>query len=138
MTQTGFVEQACQSFRSKLDSYIDNELQTESNLEMMEHFRRCAPCIQEAEERRNVRKRLQNAVRGVKAPPGLEGRVRDRLRQTKQPAPRKLFLMAIAAALAVCIGVFRFSDSVGPVLRLALDDRLHCAMISSGCCPWHG
>src|SRR4029078_7913978 len=79
MTQTGFVEQACRRFRSKLYSYIDNELRTESNLEMMEHFRRCAPCTQAAEERRNVRKRLQNAVRGVKEPPGLEGRVRDRL-----------------------------------------------------------
>ena len=129
MTQTRFGEQACQRFRAKLDSYIDNELLTESNLEIMEHFRSCMPCTQEAQERRNVRKRLQNAMRDVKVPPGLEGRVRNRLRQTTQPKPRKLFLMAIAAALAVCVGVIRFHDSVGPVLRMAFDDHLHCAVI---------
>jgi hypothetical protein len=129
MTQTRFGEQACRRFRAKLDSYIDNELLTESNLEIMEHFRSCTPCTQEAQERRNVRKRLQNAVRDVKVPPGLEGRVRDRFRQTTQPKPKKLFLMAIAAALAVCFGVIRFHDSVGPILQLAFDDHLHCAVI---------
>jgi len=129
MTHTKFGDQACQKFRAKLDSYVDNELLTESNLEMMEHFRRCTLCTQEALERRNVRKRLKDAVREVTVPPGLEGRVRDRLRQTTQPKPKKLFLMAIAATLAVCFGVIRFHDSVGPILRIAFDDHLHCAVI---------
>jgi anti-sigma factor (TIGR02949 family) len=129
MTQTRFGDQACQKLRARLDSYIDNELLTESNLEMMEHFGRCLPCTQEAQERQNVRKRLQTAVRDVKAPPGLEGRVRDRLRQATQPKPKKLFLMAAAAALAICFGVFRFHNSVGPILRIAFDDHLHCAVI---------
>jgi hypothetical protein len=31
---------------AKLDSYIDNELLTESYLEIMEHFGCCAPCTQ--------------------------------------------------------------------------------------------
>jgi anti-sigma factor (TIGR02949 family) len=92
MTHTRAGDQACQQFRAKLDSYIDSELLTESNLAMMEHCGRCTPCSQQAEERRNVRKRLQNAVRDVKVPPGLEGRIRDRLRETTRPKPRKLFL----------------------------------------------
>jgi hypothetical protein len=129
MTQARFGEQACQKFRAKLDSYIDNELLTESNLEVMEHFSHCTSCTQEAQERRNVRRRLRAAVREIAVPPGLEGRVRDRLRQTTQPKPKKLYLMAIAAALAVCFGVFRFHDSVSPVLWLAFDDHLHCAVI---------
>jgi len=127
MTQTRFGEQACQKFRAKLDSYIDNELLTESNLEMIEHFRRCTSCTEEAQERRNVRRRLRDAVREVPVPPGLEDRVRDRLREPKQPQPKKLFLMAIAAAL--CFGVFRFRDPSSALLRMAFDDHLHCAVI---------
>jgi hypothetical protein len=68
-------------------------------------------------------------VRDVPVPTGLEQRVRDRLRQPKQPQPKKLFLMAIAAALVLCFGVLRFTDSTGWLLRVALEDHLHCAVI---------
>jgi hypothetical protein len=129
MTHTRFGEQRCQKFRAKLDSYIDNELLTESNLEMIEHFRRCNPCTQEAQERRETRQRLQKAVRDVPVPAGLEKRVRDHLYQPKQPQPKKLFLMAIAAALALCFGVFRVRHSSGELLRIAFDDHIHCAVI---------
>ena len=129
MTQVKFGDQACQKFRAKLDSYIDNELLTEGNLEMIEHFRNCTSCTQEAQDRRGVRRRLRDAVREVLVPAGLEQRVRDRLRQPRQPQPKKLFLMAIAAALVLCFGVFRYSDSSGQLLRVALDDHLHCAVI---------
>ena len=129
MTPTRFGEQACQKFRARLDSYIDDELLTESNLEMIEHFRRCNVCTQEAQERRDTRRRLQKAVRDVPAPAGLEKRIRDRLRQPKQPQSKKLFLMAIAAALALCFGVFRFRERGGDLFRMAFDDHLHCAVI---------
>jgi Putative zinc-finger len=129
MTQTRIGDQACRKFRAKLDSYIDNELLTESNLEMMEHFGRCAPCTQAVQERQNVRERLRKAVRDIKVPPGLEGQVRDRLRQTTRPQPGKVFLMAIAAALAVGFGVFRIRDPVSPLLQIAFDDHLHSAVI---------
>ena len=129
MTQTKFCEQACQKFRAKLDSYIDNELLIESNLEMIEHFRRCTSCTQEAQERRDVRRRLRDAVREVPVPAGLEGRIRDRLRQPKQPQPKKIFLMAIAAVLALCFGFFRLGDPSSALLRMAFDDHVHCAVI---------
>jgi anti-sigma factor (TIGR02949 family) len=104
MTETRSVEQGCQKLLAKLDSYIDNELLTESNLELMEHFQRCAACTRESEERRNVRTRLQAAVRQVQAPQGLEDRVRNRLREARQPLPRRFHLMSIAATLALCFG----------------------------------
>jgi hypothetical protein len=129
MTHTRFGQQACDNFRAKLDSYIDNELLTESNLEMIEHFRRCDSCTEQARERRNTRRRLQKAVRNVPVPPELEQRIRDRLRQPKQPQPKKLFLMAIAAVLALCFGVIRSRNSSGELLRMAFDDHLHCAVI---------
>ena len=104
MTQTRFGEQACQKVLARLDSYIDNELLTESSLELMEHFQRCTACTRESQERRNVRARLQTAVREVRVPQGLEDRVRDRLRQTREPRPKRFHLMSIAATLAVCFG----------------------------------
>jgi hypothetical protein len=129
MTQVRSDEQACQKFRARLDSFIDNELLTEGNLEMIEHVKNCTSCTQEAQDRRGVRRRLRDAVREVPVPPGLEQRVRERLRQPREPQPKKLLLMAIAAALVVCFGVVRFSDSSGRLLRVALDDHLHCAVI---------
>src|SRR5262249_31898938 len=109
--------------------YIDNELLTEGNLEMIEHFENCTSCTQEAQDRRGVRRRLRDVVREVPVPAGLEQRIRDRLRQPKEPQAKKLFLMAIAAALVLCFGVFRLSESSGRLLRVALDDHLHCAVI---------
>ena len=129
MTQATFGEQACQKFRAKLDSYIDNELLTEGNLEMIEHFKNCTACTKEAQDRRGVRRRLRDAVREVPVPAGLERRIRDRLRQPKEPQAKKLFLMAIAAALVLCFGVLRLNYPSGRLLRVALDDHLHCAVI---------
>jgi len=83
MSQTEFSEQACRRVQPKIDSYIDDELVTESTLEVLEHLRHCTACIREARERRNVRAQLRAAVREVPVPAGLQGRVHDRLRQTK-------------------------------------------------------
>ena len=134
MTQTRFGDEACRKALSRLDSYIDNELRTESNLELMDHFQRCTGCTREAEERRNVRERLRTAVREVKVSAGLEGRVRDRLRQTREVPVKKLHLMAIAAAVVVCFGSwlgFQHTRLSG-VLRVGLEDHVHCAVIRKG------
>jgi hypothetical protein len=130
MTQLRFIEQPCQKFRAKLDSYIDNELMTESNLEFTEHFQRCTECTRETEERRKVRDRLKAAVRETTVPVGLERLVRGRLRQqAKQNQPKKIVLMAIAATLAVCFGIIGLQDSSGALIRLAFDNHVNCAVI---------
>jgi anti-sigma factor RsiW len=124
MMQIRFGEQTCQKFRAKIDSYIDNELLTESNLQMLEHFSRCSSCTREAQERRDMRKRLQNAVRGMPAPAGLEQRIRHRLRQ-----PKRLLLMAIAAALGLCLGVSRWGGASGELFQMAVDDHVRRAVV---------
>jgi len=149
MTQTRFGEQACQKVLARLDSYIDNELLTESSLELMEHFQRCTACTRESQERRKVRARLQSAVREVRVPHGLEDRVRDRLRQAREPRPKRFHLMAMAATLAVCFGswvacqlgalrlttasqesyVAAISGQVASIIRVGLGDHLHCALL---------
>ena len=149
MTQTRFGEQACRKVLARLDSYIDNELTTESTLDLMEHFQHCAGCSREAQERQRVRTRLRTVVRAVQVPPALEGRVRDRLRQTREPRSKRFHLMAIAAALTVCFGswvayqlgvrrlttaaqesyIATMSRQVAAIMRVGLGDHLLCAVI---------
>jgi hypothetical protein len=129
MTQIELSEQPCQKFRAKLDSYIDNELLTETNLELMEHFERCHECTQEAQERRNVRARLRKAMREAPVPLDLEKQIRMRLRRSQQTSPKKMYFMAIAAAVAVCFSIVGFRGDGSALLRLAFDDHLHCAVI---------
>jgi anti-sigma factor RsiW len=75
----GIDEWACRQVLARLDSYIDNELLTETNLEICHHFGRCAACAHEAAERRALRARVQAAVRKTALPDGFEGRLRARL-----------------------------------------------------------
>ena len=76
----GANKKTCPKVRAQLDWYIDGELTTESNMEMMEHFRRCESCLRETAERRDLRARLRTAVQQVSVPSGLESRLRERLR----------------------------------------------------------
>ena len=140
MIQTRFDEQACLKAWAKLDSYIDNELLTESNIELIQHFQRCPACTRETAERRKVRARLRTAIHDVPVPAGLEKRVRDRLREARQPRPARLHLMAIAAAIALCFaswlgyerGVLLSGPAISAILRIGLGDHIHCALPKQG------
>ena len=112
--------------RGKLDSYIDDELLVETNLEMARHFQNCGGCAQEAAARRVLRGRLRAAARAVPAPTGLDERVRARLRRegrSKTPWP----LMAIAAVVVLCFGSWFTYER--RVLRSGVGDHVHCAVI---------
>ena len=144
MIQTRFDERACRQAQARLDSYIDNELITESNLEMMQHFQRCPECNREAGERRKLRAHLQTAVREVRVPADLEGRVRDRLREARRPHSGRIHLMAIAAAIALCFGswigyqrLVLSSPAMSAILRIGLGDHVHCAVLRQGAAPAH-
>jgi anti-sigma factor (TIGR02949 family) len=133
MTQTRFNGPPCPQMRAKLDSYLDNELPAESNLDLLDHFRSCTSCTREADERRNLRTRLKSAVRETSVPADLESRLRSRLRDSSRPAIRRLPLMAIAAALLICFGsgmaLRRAREShLEAMLRIGLDDHVHCAV----------
>ena len=152
MTQTRFGDRACSGVRAKLDSYIDNELLAETNIEIVEHVQRCTSCTREAEERQRVRAQLQRAVRDVRVPSGLEGRVKDRLRQAGPPPVKKLHLMAIAATFVICVGSWvayqrgalrvttaskqsyleTLTGEIATIMRAGLGDHLHCAVIPQG------
>jgi DNA-binding FrmR family transcriptional regulator len=149
MMQAKIGEKVCHDVLAQLDSFIDNRLPTRSKLEMLEHFENCVSCAREKQDYGNIRTRLQSAVRDVRLPVNLEERVRDRLRQERPRQVRKLHLMAIAAALAICAGswlsyragmvrpasdsaqsyVAAVTSQVSTIMRVGLGDHLHCAVL---------
>ncbi len=132
MTELRFDEQACRQVMARLDAYVDGELETGAGLEIDGHLRTCAACAAEAEARRAARERLRLAVREVRIPAGLEDRIRVTLRGQNEAANWSRHLMAIAAALAVCVGSwlsYRFVESKpGPLMRAALENHVRCAV----------
>jgi hypothetical protein len=136
MTQLTFDEWACRNTQAKLDFYIDNELTVETNLELVRHCEHCAACAGEAAARRAMRDRLKVAVRTEGVPPGLEKRVRERLRQSPRANSTRWTVMAIAAAVVICFGTWFASERIGPVpariaavLGIGVGDHVHCAVI---------
>src|SRR5215831_2429110 len=126
---TRIDERACRTAQAKLDSYIDNELLTETNLELALHLEQCAGCAREVAARRALRDQLQTAVRQVPLPPALEDRVRARLREPRKSG-RSSWLMAIAAAVVVCAApwaALRYAHAAArtaALLRAGLDDHV--------------
>ncbi len=134
MTVTRMGEPACRKALSQLDPYLDNELAAESNLDLLDHFRDCPSCSEEAEERRKMRARVRSAAREVALPRGLEDRVRQRLRESQQPRGSRFHLMAIAATLVISVGTwaaYRFGAPHGmdTILAIGLGDHVHCAVV---------
>lgn len=135
MTHTTFDEWACRSTQAKLDSYIDDELLTETNLELAQHFQRCEACAREATSRRELRARVRAAARTSSVPSGLDDRVRARLREASRPQP-KWHLMAIAAVLLVAVSAWLGSDRLGfststrlaAMLGIGAGNHIHCAV----------
>lgn len=131
---TRIDEGACRRVQAKLDAYLDNELLTETNLELLRHVESCAACAGEAAARRVLRARLQIAVRQISTPAGLETRLRASLHKSDRPN-RAPWLMAIAAAILACVATWGFFSAgslpagVVAALRVGLDDHVHCAVI---------
>lgn len=53
----------CKDFREIVDSYLSDELLTETNHEMLLHIENCLECRDEIEARRSIRNLLRSAVR---------------------------------------------------------------------------
>ena len=136
MTHTTFDEWTCRSTQAKLDSYIDNELLVETNLEMTRHFEHCAACAQEAAARRELRGRVRAAAKQAPLPDGLDALVRQRLRNSSRPQPTRWRLMAIAAVIVVSVGSWlgyqRFgapaSARLIALLGIGEGNHVHCAV----------
>ena len=144
-----FEEQRCKRVLARLDSYVDGELLTETNLELLQHFQSCANCAAEAETRARLRLRLRTAVRDIQVPANLEARVRAGLREARtQQGGWSHRVMALAACLALCFGawmvlqlgavrstaawresyVASVTNHLASIMRVGLGNHLHCSV----------
>lgn len=71
----------CRDFHELLDSYLSDELLTETNHDILRHLDGCAECRSEIEARRMVRARLRSAVRGA-SEYEMSNHFEERLRST--------------------------------------------------------
>lgn len=147
----------CQDFRELIDSYLCDELLTETNHEVLRHLEHCRNCREITEERRIFRARLRSAVQNcgeLKICEKFKANLRSSLKQnisSEQTSKKYLFFgnyswVAVAAGfiVAVVFGVWFFQDrgaTIQPeyvkniennesiyLQKIALGDHQNCAV----------
>lgn len=81
----------CRDFRELIDSYLSDELLTETNHGVLHHLEQCADCRSVIEERRIFRGRLRSAVQNCqqfRICEKFNARLHDSLRQAVLPQPK--------------------------------------------------
>jgi anti-sigma factor RsiW len=102
----------------RVTGYVDGALDDAGRTEVEAHLGECAACREQEAFERGLRSRLQ-ALPAAEPPPGLEARVRRRLRR---PSPLRVVL-PLAAVLLLALWVRGSAPFVA--WELALDHR-HC------------
>lgn len=154
MNRIEFGESACDKTRRYLDSYISNELLVETNHEVLRHLEGCRTCAAEVDARTKLRARLKSAVDAQSAPPELQVRIREKIREQRPgswfTADWSRWAAAMAASVMVCAGIWwtytadrmpaladrpaqnayiqKVSSRIAAVLRVGLGDHIHCAV----------
>ncbi len=116
----------CKDFREMIDSYLSDELLTETNHDVLRHMENCADCRSVIEARREIRSRLKSAV--TNAPQyqlnkNFEHNLRTQLRhaafETTETQTVSWFgfksLIAVAAGLilTITLGLFLINNLGG-------------------------
>lgn len=106
----------CRDFREIVDSYLSDELLTETNHDVLRHLEMCADCRTEIQDRRILRVKLKSAVKNAaqfQMRDGFHQELKVNLRRNSQTSTgRKTFfgtnknsLMAVAACLILTFGL---------------------------------
>ena len=109
----------CHDVRDVADSFLSEELLTETNHEILRHLETCPSCRSEIDARRRLRGALRSAFnRAPELQPGAEftGRLRDQLRQAARFAAAPLAALAARAALSAALEAYLGRRSAARVL----------------------
>jgi len=105
----------------RVSGFVDGALAASERVELEAHVAACGACAEQAEAEREIRRRLE-ALPSVELPPGLEARVRRRLRRRRFGALR--WALPLAASLAFLVLWARGSPAV--VARELAFDHVKC------------
>jgi len=132
----------CRDVREMADSFLGEELLTETNHEILRHLETCPACNADIAGRRDLREGMQRAFhRAADLDPAPEfvARLRTKLQDTAhQTGARRRarfegwWALAATVLLAVAIGVaYRGRDwitATGALARVAVGDHRYCAL----------
>jgi anti-sigma factor RsiW len=132
----------CRDVREMADSFLSEELLTETNHEILRHLETCAACRADLEARRTLRASLRAAFErssDLAPDPAFTVNLRDRLHQASQSTrPRRAAVWrgwwALAAAVLLAVGVGGGAWMRGRVpgaaelFRMAAGDHRDCAL----------
>ncbi len=106
----------CSDMRRHLAIYADGELAAELYPAVEAHLAECQKCRTEVERWQVLRRCAQRAIASEVLPPGLEQRLRQRLRSQSQTARRRLIRFVVpglAAAAVIVVAVLRYVPGGG-------------------------
>jgi len=92
---------ACDSWRDKLDAYVDGELTPADVRALSQHLRECAACAAETLERVQLKRSV--AVAGNRYQPNAQLRAKILKTASVKPRPRSGWAWAVVAAPAVLV-----------------------------------
>ena len=91
----------CDATQQRLPAYGDNELSVETALEVEQHLRGCLQCRARLEQQHRFAHAVGQLYPRAALPPGLEERIRRRLR----PTPRRSWMTTLALAASLLLGL---------------------------------
>lgn len=142
-----FEQNRCKKIQADLDSYLNNELPSETAKEVSTHLENCPDCQNALLTRQQVKAMLKRAVLKEAAPTELQQKIKSSLRQNPSTS-RTWWMITAAAMIALIIGgtiALRLSHRSTPVdsvavstasqadvelLKIGLGDHVHCAIDS--------
>ena len=137
MTLLKFPNKECENIHGYIDAYLSNELLVETTHEVLKHLEHCSNCGQSLDSRQRVKDSLRRAVKLQLAPPGLETKIRARLRE-QSTASRFSWLSTPWAAAALCAALLivggitaiqvRNQSAAAKLLALGAADHIGCAI----------
>ena len=137
MTVLRFQNKECETINGYLDAYLSNELLVETTHEVLKHMENCTNCKQALDTRQRVKDSLRQAMQAQQAPPGLETKVRARLRE--QATALRFGWLTAPWAIASACAVFliaggmaaiqqRNQSATAKLLVLGASDHIGCAI----------
>ena len=132
----------CRDVREMADSFLADELLTETNHEMLRHLDTCPVCRADLAARRGLRDRVRRAfqsARDLDPSPGFITQLRTRLQDAAEQGPARRnvrfqgwWALAATVLLAVALGLaYRGRDwitATGALARAAVGDHRNCAL----------